>query len=154
MSRVSHTQLYRSSGSLCSRRVSCILASWHPGYTPYSAACTYRRIGIDCAAATSNSTRQNPRVFAVTGAVQHVGMDPDKVLSLARCLRRCRSTPDLSFTAVSLLSKVCCVEKKPLPFQKTNHFEPEARSAFVLLYSSSGRPLQQQMLCIRNSFQL
>eukprot|EP00903_Cladosiphon_okamuranus_P009174 g8762.t1 len=32
-------------------------------------------------------------------------MDPDRVLSLARCLRKCRSTPDLSFTAVSLLSK-------------------------------------------------
>lgn len=34
-------------------------------------------------------------------------MDPDGVLSLARRLRKCKSTPDLSFTAVSLLSKVC-----------------------------------------------
>ncbi|CAN0125154.1 unnamed protein product [Ectocarpus sp. 4 AP-2014] len=33
------------------------------------------------------------------------GRDPEDVMSLARCLRRCRSTPDLSYTAASLLSK-------------------------------------------------
>ncbi|CAN0527698.1 unnamed protein product [Ectocarpus sp. 12 AP-2014] len=33
------------------------------------------------------------------------GRDPEDVMSLARCLRRCKSTPDLSYTAASLLSK-------------------------------------------------
>lgn len=32
--------------------------------------------------------------------------DPDRLASLARCLGKCKSTPDLSFTAVSLLTKV------------------------------------------------
>lgn len=34
------------------------------------------------------------------------GRDTEDVMSLARCLRRCKSTPDLSYTAASLLSKV------------------------------------------------
>ncbi|CAM9386795.1 unnamed protein product [Ectocarpus sp. 13 AM-2016] len=33
------------------------------------------------------------------------GRDPEDVMSLARCLGRCKSTPDLSYTAASLLSK-------------------------------------------------
>ncbi|CAM9371358.1 unnamed protein product [Ectocarpus sp. 6 AP-2014] len=32
-------------------------------------------------------------------------VDPEDVMSLALCLRRCKSTPDLSYTAASLLSK-------------------------------------------------
>lgn len=55
---------------------------------------------------TSLVSAHSPSSRRIAASLQRDGMDADGVLSLARCLRKCKSTSELSFTAVSLLSKV------------------------------------------------
>lgn len=79
---------------------------------------------IDCAAACPKSPQTSKAQRRAVHCCWQLydGMDPDRVLSLARCLRRCRSTPDLSFTAVSLLSKVGVTRGKTTPATPPNTY--------------------------------
>lgn len=156
VSRVAHTQLDRAVMGLDSLSSllgggwrKCEAAPKH-GIPPHVSRTATKK--TDCAASCekprtprNKRKKERTRVPLLLGAVQHGDMDPDRFLALARCLRRCRSTPDLSFTAVSLLSKV---------WKKGKHAASFSLKRTVLQPSATAEEPTAITVVIRTLFQL